>query len=179
MFERPRPPKPPRPEKSIREKPPKPVPSRPERPVLSRPERPAKPERPVLSKPERPPKLERPVSVKPERPVLTKPEKPLPLSRPSVAPPEVPFASIAEAATWMREVALSDGGLAQSQAVATMRNRAGEGFLRQGKVGGQVIGLRLLREFASITPDVVYLFHEKRWRERKVGDAPGRIQYGS
>ena len=179
MFERPRPPKPPRPEKPIREKPPKPVLSRPERPVHTRPERPAKPERPVLSKPGRPPKLERPVSVKPERPVLAKPEKPLPLSRPSVAPPEVPFASIAESATWMREVALSDSGLAQSHAVTTMRNRAGESFLRQKRAGGQVIGLRLLHAFASITPEVVYLFQEKRWRKRRVEDAPGRIQYRS
>jgi len=134
-------------------------------------------------RPPKPPPPEKPILVKPERPVLTKPErpaKPHPTPRPSAAAVSEPsFASIAEAATWMREVALSDGGLAQSQAVATMRNRAGEGFLRQGKVGGQVIGLRLLREFASITPDVVYLFHEKRWRERKVGDAPGRIQYGS
>jgi hypothetical protein len=81
-----------------------------------------------------------------------------------------------DVARWMLEDLDRDGELRQSAAADGIVCNFGPDFVYENENENPAIDDRVLDAFRRITPNVVWIKSEFRWRYRVPGDQPGRMQ---
>src|SRR2546428_127817 len=94
-------------------------------------------------------------------------------------PPDRTPATAAAVADWMlKELEKQDGVLHQEDAASQIADLFGERFTYESEeTGNACIDKQVLAAFRRLTGDeVVWIRGEKVWRQRELGDEPGRKQ---
>lgn len=85
------------------------------------------------------------------------------------------YAAAGDVVAWMKAQASTGAGLYQAAAVPAIRARFGDCFVEVNQYGSEGIRRDVLKLFRQFT-GIVWEREAKRWRIRRAGDRPGRVQ---